>query len=401
MSAPFAPRILSTEAPAVMEAWRWLEGVAFPPERPLLVFSQAAPAVPPPEPLLQALSRIVLEDPAAHLYGPDLGLPALREALAAACSRLYGGSVRAAQVAITAGANQAFTAALTTLAGAGDEVIIPVPWYFNHKMHCGMSGIRAVPLPAGEGMLPDPDQAAALITPATRAIVLVSPNNPAGVEYPPGLIAAFRDLARARELGLVLDETYRDFHAGSGAPHDLFTDPEWDETLIHLYSFSKAYRLTGHRVGALVASEARLAEVEKYLDTTTICANQLGQRAALWGLTHLGQWLAGEREEILARRAAMAEGFSTLPGWRLLGLGAYFAYVRHPFALGGAELAQTLVREAGILVLPGTMFRPQGDPEGARELRIAFANAGRDGIATLFSRLAALNLRLAPEVEGQ
>lgn len=395
------PRLLTTDAPAVMEAWRWLEGVTHPPGRPLMVFSQAAPAVPPPEPLRQALAEIVLTDAAAHLYGPDLGLPALRAALAEQTGRLYGGTVRPDQVAITAGANQAFTAALTTLAGEGDEVLLPVPWYFNHAMHCQMTGVRPVPLPCGPGMVPDPETAAALITPRTRAIVLVSPNNPTGAEYPAETLAAFRDLCRTRGLALVLDETYRDFHADPGAPHGLFADPDWDEVLFHLYSFSKAYRLTGHRVGALMTSPERLALVEKYIDTTTICPNQLGQRAALWGIEHLGQWLAGERAEILARRTAMAGGFAALPGWRLLGLGAYFAYVRHPFAEGGADLARRLVREAGVLVLPGTMFRPQGDPDGAAELRIAFANADAAGITELFRRLAALNLPLAPGDAGR
>jgi aspartate/methionine/tyrosine aminotransferase len=247
-----------------------------------------------------------------------------------------------------------------------------------------------VPLRTGAGLLPDPDAAAALITPATRAIVLVTPNNPAGVEYPPELIAAFRDLARTHGLALIVDETYRDFHAAAGPPHDLFRDPGWDDTLIHLYSFSKAYRLTGHRVGAMLTSPARLAEAEKFLDTVTICPPQLGQKAALWGLRNLGQWLAGERDEILARRAAIRDGFPRLEaqGWRLLGLGAYFAYVRHPFATPSDALAPRLLREAGVLLLPGTMFRPDDDPDGARELRIAFANADRDGIAALFDRLA-------------
>jgi aspartate/methionine/tyrosine aminotransferase len=91
-------------------------------------------------------------------------------------------------------------------------------------------------------------------------------------------------------------------------------DPDWDDTLIHLYSFSKAYRLTGHRVGAMVASEARLAEVEKFLDTVAICPPQVGQIAALWGMRNLGQWLAGERDEILARRAAWSRrGFPRWP----------------------------------------------------------------------------------------
>ena len=184
----------------------------------------------------------------------------------------------------------------------------------------------------------------------------------------PALIAAFRDLAREHRLALILDETYRDFHSAPGAPHDLFADPDWDEVLIHLYSFSKAYRLTGHRVGAMVAAPARLAEAEKFLDTVAICAPQLGQRAALWGMRHLGQWLAGERDEVLSRGRAVREGFAALApqGWRLLGAGAYFAWVEHPFALPSPELARRLVAGAGVLLLPGTMFTPEGDPGGAR-----------------------------------
>jgi len=162
--------------------------------------------------------------------------------------------------------------------------------------------------------------------------------------------------------------------------------------LIHLYSFSKAYRLTGHRVGALVTSPARLAEVEKFLDTIAICPGQLGQHAALWGMKNLQDWLAGERLEILARRAAITEHMPMLEthGWQLLGLGGYFAYMQHPFAESSADLAPRLVRDAGILCLPGTMFCPPNDPSGARQLRIAFANLDRSGIAALFERLAAL-----------
>ena len=104
---------------------------------------------------------------------------------------------------------------------------------------------------------------------------------------PAETLTAFRDLARAHGLALIVDETYRDFDSRSGRPHDLFTDPDWADTLIHLYSFSKAYRLTGHRVGAMVASRGRLAEVEKFLDTVAICPGQLGQIAALWGMRNL------------------------------------------------------------------------------------------------------------------
>lgn len=388
MSLPLNPAMAATFPPPVMEARRWLDGVQFTAERPLINVSQAAPVDSPPLGLRQALADAALHDPQAHLYGPVLGLPALRAEIAAQWSAAYGGTILPAQVAITQGCNQAFTAVMSTLAGAGDEVILPTPWYFNHKMWLDMQGVTTVPLKTGPGLLPDAAQAAALITPRTRAIALVSPNNPGGAEYPAELLVAFRDLCRKHGLALILDETYRDFDSRDGRPHDLFTDPGWDDVLIHLYSFSKAYRLTGHRVGAVVASERQLAEVEKFLDTVAICPSQLGQIGALWGMQNLADWVAGERAEILARRSAMVQGFGALEGWRLLGCGAYFAYVEHPFDAASPDLARRLVREAAVLMLPGTMFQPESHIEGRRQFRIAFANVDAAGIGEMFGRLA-------------
>ncbi|MCG3267551.1 aminotransferase [Yoonia sp. I 8.24] len=387
------PRTATTFAPPVMEARRWLDGVTHPADRPLLNVSQAAPVDPPPAPLREAMALIVLNNPDAHLYGPVLGLPALRAEIATRWSHSYGGHVTADQVAITSGCNQAFAAAIATLCAEDDEVIIPVPYYFNHRMWLDMSGVKTVPLQTGPGMIPDAKAAAALITPRTRAIALVSPNNPCGVEYPAATLRAFLELARKHGIALIVDETYRDFDSRSGAPHDLFVDPNWDDTLIQLYSFSKAYRLTGHRVGAIVASAARLAEVEKFLDTVAICPNQLGQHAALWGMQNLDAWLAGERLEILDRRAAINDNFAQMSakGWELLGCGAYFAYLKHPFAMSSADLAPLLVRDAGVLVLPGTMFMPDDLPGGETQIRVAFANIDRVGVETLFNRLSNLS----------
>ena len=387
---PLNPAMAATFPPPVMEARRWLTGVTFPPDRPLFNVSQAAPVDIPHIGLRQALADAALNNPEAHLYGPVLGLPALRAEIAAQWSASYGGTIAPTQVAITQGCNQAFCAVLSTLAGSGDEVILPTPWYFNHKMWLDMQGVAAVPLPTGTGLIPDAITAAALITPKTRAIVLVSPNNPGGVEYPAETLSALRDLARAHGIALIVDETYRDFDSRSTRPHDLFTDPDWSDTFIHLYSFSKAYRLTGHRVGCVIASEPRLAEIEKFLDPVAICPGQLGQIAALWGMQNLSQWVAGERAEILARRAAMISGFHALPDWTLLGCGAYFAYVAHPYPMPSDALCKRLVTEAGVLMLPGTMFMPPG--QGQNQIRIAFANVDSKGIAELFKRLSTLTL---------
>ncbi len=385
-------RTATTFAPPVMEARRWLDGVDHPDTRPLLNVSQAAPVDPPPLVMREAMAKMIVEDAEAHLYGPVLGLPALRAEVAAQWNTAYCGNIDADQVAITSGCNQAFAAAIATLCNEGDEVIVPVPYYFNHRMWLDMSGVKTVSLMTDDAMIPDAAAAEKLISPRTRAIALVSPNNPCGVEYPAETLRAFMELARRHKIALIVDETYRDFDSRTGAPHDLFTDPDWVDTLIHLYSFSKAYRLTGHRVGAIIGSEARLAEIEKFLDTVTICPNQLGQRAALWGMQHLQDWLAGERLEILDRRAAITDNFPKLAqqGWKLLGNGAYFAYAQHPYNMSSAELAPRLVQDAGVLLLPGTMFMPAELPDGAAQVRIAFANIDRTGIGTLFDRLSDL-----------
>mgnify|MGYP002716484918 CR=1 FL=1 len=389
--APLNPALAATFAPPVMEARRWLAGATFPPDRPLINVSQAAPVDPPPLALRQAMADAALNRADAHLYGPVLGNPELRAAVAAEFSRSYGGTVGPDQVAITQGCNQAFCAAVATLAQAGDQVILPTPWYFNHKMWLDMQGIQAVPLPCGDDLLPDPDRAAALIGPRCRAIVLVTPNNPSGAEYPADLVARFFDLAQARGIALILDETYRDFDSRSGPPHDLPARPGWDRTVIQLYSFSKAYRLTGHRVGALVTSPSRMAQVEKFLDTVAISTSQLGQIGALWGMENLRGWLAGERAEILARRDATVAAISALPGWRVKSAGAYFAWVQHPLAESSADLARRMVADIGVLALPGTMFVPPGDPVGSRHLRLAFANIDGTGIAQLADRLRGLS----------
>ena len=139
----------------------------------------------------------------------------------------------------------------------------------------------------------------------------------------------------------------------------------------------------------MIAAQNVLAEAEKYLDTVSICANQIGQRAALYGLRHLGRWVRGEREEILRRRMAVEAAFARQNPLRLLSVGAYFAFVEHPWDIPSDELAPRLVREQGVLILPGTMFVPPELAElGRKTLRVAFANADASGIDAFAERIA-------------
>jgi aspartate/methionine/tyrosine aminotransferase len=185
MIRPLNPAMAATEAPPVMEARRWVTETVLPPGLGLLNVSQAAPVEPPPLALRQAIADAALTNDAAHLYGPVLGLPELRAEIAAQWSAGYGGAVAPAQVAITQGCNQAFCAVMATLAGAGDAVILPTPWYFNHKMWLDMAGVQAVPLPTGPGLIPDAERAAALITDRTRALCWSAPTTRAARNTPP------------------------------------------------------------------------------------------------------------------------------------------------------------------------------------------------------------------------
>ncbi|MEL6197923.1 MAG: aminotransferase [Pseudomonadota bacterium] len=396
MALPMNANLLGALAPPVMEARRWVADATFPPDRPLLNLSQAAPSLPPPEPLRHALADAILELPEAHFYGPVLGDPDLREAIAERWNTLYEAPVAPYDVAVTSGCNQAFCAAVTTLCAPGDAIAMAVPWYFNHKMWLDMAGVEAIPFPCDAQMLPDINAARAAITPKTRAILLISPNNPTGVDYPPALIKAFYDLAHEHGIVLILDETYRDFRRDPARPHGLFAEPDWRAHFIHLYSFSKVYRLTGHRIGAMVTGASRLAEAEKFLDTVTICPSRVGQIGALFGLLHLEDWVAQERREVLARRAVLEDEIAShLPGWRVRSAGAYFAWVEPPFDMPSPRLARRLVTEQSMLILPGTMFTPkprhgEADPWGGEAaLRVAFANADSAGLAEMTRRLAA------------
>ena len=270
------------------------------------------------------MAQAVLNETASHLYGPVLGNSELREEIANCWSKSYGASIDPGQVAVTSGCNQAFTAAVSALAKTGDAVMIVSPWYFNHKMWLDMMGIEARILNCDSQLIPDIESAKRLLDHRVKAITLITPNNPTGAEYPNDVLLAFYHLAREHGIHLILDETYRDFCTVDGKPHTLFQRSSWDRTLIQLYSFSKAYRLTGHRIGSIITSNELLREVEKFLDTVTICASQIGQLAALAGIRSLSGWVEQQRQTILDRRLKMINGFRAADGWKIARLRRIF-----------------------------------------------------------------------------
>ncbi len=352
---------------------------------PLLDLAQAAPPYPAaPEVVEQVVRSARAADGGTYTEVP--GLPPLRAAFAAELTADYRGTVDAEQVVVTAGCNQGFGLVATALAGPGDEVVLPLPYYFNHEMWLRMHGVRPVHLEPGPDLVPRAADAQALITPRTRAIVLVTPGNPTGVTVGPDAIAEFADLARRHGIALVLDETYRSFRGTDAPAHQLFADPAWDTTVVSLHSFSKDLAIPGYRVGAVVASRDVGRQVLKLMDCIAICAPRVGQEAALAGLTRAREWRAARAEEMAHRRTRLVAAMAPRPGgFELLSCGGFFGWLRHPFpGRSTADVVRALVVDHDVLVLPGTAFRP--DDHGT--LRVSVGALDDAALAMLVERLA-------------
>jgi aspartate/methionine/tyrosine aminotransferase len=379
--------VRDTEFPPVTEAANWVAGREFPAHRPLIDVSQAVPGYNTSPDVLAHMGEM-LSNASVSKYGHALGLPELRQAYASALHP----NVAAKQVAITSGCNQAFYVAIAALCNADDNVLLPLPWYFNHKMTLDIMGVETIPLPcdAGNQLLPDPALARKLINSNTKAMVLISPNNPTGQVYPAELINQFHQLAIDTGITLIVDETYCDFRLQNQQPaHSVFDAPDWCNHAIQLYSFSKSYALAGYRVGALVGSEPLLHEVTKVIDCLAICAPQLSQQAALFGLNHAAAWKEEKRRLMYQRADAFRQALEqTNHNYQIAAIGAYFAYLQHPYSATSAEVARFLADEANLLCLPGDMF----GPDQGRFLRVAFANVAEENMPEIARRLTEFTL---------
>jgi hypothetical protein len=356
---------------------------------PLIDMSQAVPGYPPHPDML----RFLAEEAGARRnagYGEIEGEPALRIAYAAHAARLYRAAIGPENIHVTSGCNQAFVASVMAVAGPGDAVAVVNPVYFNHEATLKMLGVGvvAVDAHAADGFLPSAEALHAALSPNIRAVALVSPNNPTGAVYPPDLLRAIFDLCRRRGCWLILDETYRDFLPdGAHPPHALFSEPDWQDRLIGLYSFSKSFCIPGHRLGAITAGPALVAQVAKIMDNLQICAPRAAQAALARAIPVLDEWREENRRKIQPRGAALRDALAQCPGWTIDALGAYFAYVRHPFeGLDSITVAERLAKEAGVVTIPGGFFGPGQE----HHLRLAFANAEAETILRLPERLRRL-----------
>ncbi|MEL7544423.1 MAG: aminotransferase [Pseudomonadota bacterium] len=391
MNAPaINPAIATMDVPPIplVQSWaRAYDGRA----GALRDLSQAVPGYPPHPDLLDHLSKLAASPDLAG-YGDIEGEPALRAAFAASQSEQLGVSLTADSIQITSGCNQAFVVAMLTLAGAGSRVLLSDPCFFNNASALEMLGMTPVTFPCdpARGFQPDADVVwHAIETHRPAVVALVSPNNPTGAIYDAATLDEI--VAGCREAGvwLVLDETYADFILSCNAPrHTLLRDPDWAQSVVLLYSFSKVYCTPGLRIGALTAGADVIAETAKVVDNLQICAPRHAQAALAHAVPELGSWRASNTEEIARRADAFRATLSQAPGWEITALGAYFAWVRHPFGeRSSVEVAEMLATQRGLVVIPGEFF----GAGQTRYLRFAFANVTEAELADVGLRLAALS----------
>ncbi|MGC6485564.1 MAG: aminotransferase [Candidatus Puniceispirillales bacterium] len=380
--AMFNPAITQLTAPPVAIVQNWInryDGHC----GPLIDLSQAVPGYPAHADLLAAMGTAGA-DPESLGYGAIEGEMALREAYAAHMAERYAASVSPEEVIITAGCNQAFITAAMAVAGAGDQVLMTRPAYFNHDSTLAMTGVQTgfVETRAEDGFIPSVDSITAAITPQTKALALVSPNNPTGAVYPSEQLEAIAACCRRHGIWLILDETYRDFLPPEAIPHQLLAGDARDRVIL-LYSFSKSYAIPGHRLGAITAPVEAVSQMTKIMDNIQICAPRAAQRALAPMIAALAPWRDENTARMAERARAFRSAFAGQNDWQIASMGAYFGYVRHPGKEGSLAMAEALVRQAGVLTIPGGFF---GDGQD-QFLRFAFANAETEAISQLPERL--------------
>lgn len=354
--------------------------------RPLLNLSQAAPSFAPP-PEIAARIRAAGSEPEASRYTLQPGIASVRAAVAEDLSQTYAAAVAADDVVITAGCNQAFCAVINAVAGPGDNVVLVVPFYFNHDMWLRVEGIEPRNVHPAADLVPTVDEIAAVMDDRTRAVTIVTPGNPSGAITPPERISDIADLCAERDVALVLDETYRSYRGTDEPAHRLFDRPAWRDTVVSLHSFSKDLAIPGYRVGAIVAGERLRVEALKILDCVTICAPSLGQLAVETGLRECGDWRAAQADRILGLQRAFEAMMAARPGgFELVGAGAYFGWVAHHRDRPTVDVVKQLLVDHSVLTIPGIAFTPTD--EGM--IRFSFANLDPDELPELRLRLGEL-----------
>ena len=355
--------------------------------RDVISLGQAVPFFPPPPSAIEA-ARAACGTSEVHAYSKDGGRDSLRALLAHRLQEYPGISCGSDEILITAGANHAFTLAVTTLLSPGDEVILAAPYFTNHYMT--VRSLRAVPVEAPladrETFILHWSDIEPHLTPRTRAVVLCNPGNPTGRGLDAAEGRAIIERLDERGILVISDETY--MHFAWDAPHwSAASVTTWRNNVIVVGTFSKCFGMMGWRVGFMLAPTRICEQALKVQDAMIICApviSQIAVEAALRSDWMYPQTFGGE---FRLRRQALVDGLAAIPQIRWTpAASGFFAFARVDGCRDSAALSQELLDRAHVVTIPGEAFGRSG--EGY--LRLSYGAAPVNQIRIAISRIGAI-----------
>lgn len=313
-----------------------------------------------------------LEEGFTH-YGPAVGLPELRGAVARYLAKWRGLDVAPDRVVITPGGKPVMFYAILVLINPGDEVLYPDPGFPIYESMVRFIGGKAVPMPLREEreFRFDPDEFRSLVTDRTKLIIINSPHNPTGGVLTLDDLNAIADVARERNIVVMSDEIYARI-IYEGAHHSIASLPGMADRTIILDGWSKTWAMTGWRLGFGVFPSELIPHVDRLISNSVSCTASFSQKAAIAALDGPQEAVEAMVAEFRRRRDFVVKGLNALPGVGCLEPhGAFYAFPNiRGTGVGSQELADRLLNEAGVACLAGAGFGKQG--EGY--LRFSYAN---------------------------
>ncbi len=345
----------------------------------------------PPE-SARARIRDFFDEPAHHKYGPAQGIPPLLDLIECKLAAENGIRLDGRKVVVTAGANMGFLNALFAIADPGDEVILPLPYYFNQEMAVRMLNCQPVSVATDADFKLQPGAIRAAITPRTRAVVTISPNNPSGAVYGEAELREVNGLCKEAGIYHICDEAYENFLYGQARHFSPGSIPGSQGHTISLYSLSKAYGFASWRIGYMVMPEALYSAVLKAQDTNLICPPLVSQHAAVGALETGSQYCREKLKTTAQVREIVLDGLEAVRSFCQIppADGAFYILLKVETALDSLALAERLIRSHGIGVIPGVAF---GLEDGCH-LRVAYGaldeTTAAEGVRRLVAGLQAM-----------
>ncbi|MGI8717884.1 MAG: pyridoxal phosphate-dependent aminotransferase [Lapillicoccus sp.] len=353
--------------------------------RPVIGFGAGEPDFPTPG-YIVAAAVSAAADPANHRYTPAAGLADLRKAIVTKTERDSGYEISPEQVLVTNGGKQAVYQAFATIIDPGDEVLLPAPYWTTYPEAITLAGGTSVEVFAGaeQDYLVTVEQLEAARTERTKALLFCSPSNPTGAVYPPEQVRVIGEWALAHGIWVVTDEIYEHLtYDGARSVSMPVEVPALADTCIVVNGVAKTYAMTGWRVGWMIGPRDAIAAATNLQSHLTSNVNNVAQRAAVAALS--GDLAAVEemKRAFDRRRRAMVGMLNDIPGVDCpTPRGAFYAYpsvrgvlgktIRGTVPTTSAELADLILEEVEVAVVPGEAFGPSG------YLRLSYALGDED-----------------------